>query len=321
MNARVRRWAMAALCGVIAACENGESPYLQGYVEGEFVYVASARAGVLESRAVNRGDYVSEGDLLFELDEMPERAVRDEAERRLEEARANLDDALKGRRPPEIEAIEAQLNEARAALELAQQQFTRFEGLVRTGVAAQEELDRARSQRDQARGRVERLKAELQTALLGARGDQVAAAAARVEAAEAALTRVEWELSEKRQTAPRSGLVFDTLFEPGERVAAGQPVVVLLPPGNVKVRAFVPEPEIGAVQVGDAVRVYIDGRRQAVVGEVRFISPRAEFTPPVIYSRESRAKLVFMMEIVFDEAVAAELHPGQPVDVELSTDD
>lgn len=321
MNARGRRWAMAALCGAIAACENAESPYLQGYVEGEFVYVASSQAGLLESRAVDRGDQVSQGELLFELDEMPERAVLEEAVRRLEEARAQFEDALKGRRPPEIAAIEAQLKEARAALELAQQQFKRFEGLVRTGAEAQEELDRARSQRDQARGRVDRLQAELQSALLGERSDQVAAAAARVEAAEAALTRAEWELSEKRQAAPRAGLVFDTLFEPGEHVAAGQPVVVLLPPGNVKVRAFVPEPEIGAVQVGDEARVYIDGRPQPVVGEVRFISPRAEFTPPVIYSRESRAKLVFMIELVFDEAVATELHPGQPVDVELATDD
>ena len=78
-----------------------------------------------------------------------------------------------------------------------------------------------------------------------------------------------------------------------------------------------PEPQLTAVQVGDRVRVVVDGRPGPLVGTISFISPRAEFTPPVIYSRESRSKLVFMLEITFDPGTAAQLHPGQPVDVEF----
>jgi HlyD family secretion protein len=100
-------------------------------------------------------------------------------------------------------------------------------------------------------------------------------------------------------------------------VAAGRPVVALLPPANIKVRAFIPEPLIGSIHRGDVLRVFVDGVPEPFVGKVSFISPQAEFTPPVIYSRESRAKLVFMMETVFDPAAAARLHPGQPVDVLL----
>src|SRR5208283_1505784 len=117
------------------------------------------------------------------------------------------------------------------------------------------------------------------------------------------------------QTAPKGGLVFDTLYRPGEWVAAGRPVVALLPPENVKVRAFVPETRVGAIHPGDPVRVTVDGMAEPFLGKVSFISPQSEYTPPVIYSEESRGKLVFMVEMVFDAATAGNLHPGQPVDV------
>jgi HlyD family secretion protein len=86
----------------------------------------------------------------------------------------------------------------------------------------------------------------------------------------------------------------------------------------VKVRAFVPEGRIGGLRYGEAVKVFVDGIAEPYAGKVSFISPRAEYTPPVIYSQESRGKLVFMVESVFDAATAAKLHPGQPVDVEFA---
>jgi HlyD family secretion protein len=161
------------------------------------------------------------------------------------------------------------------------------------------------------------LEADLETARLGSRTDQIAAAEADMRAQSAALEKTEWDLAEKRQAAPQAGLVFDTLYREGEWVAAGRPVVVLLPPENIKVRAFVPEPMIGSVRVGQSAHVKVDGVAEPIVGKVSFISPKAEYTPPVIYSQESRAKLVFMIEMVFDPETAAKLHPGQPVDVEL----
>jgi HlyD family secretion protein len=159
------------------------------------------------------------------------------------------------------------------------------------------------------------VEADLKTARLGSREDQVTAAKANLRALEAALAKAEWDVAQKRQAAPQGGLVFDTLYREGEWVAAGRPVVVLLPPPNVKVRAFVPETRVGAIRPGDPVQVFVDGVAEPFAGRVSFISPRAEYTPPVIYSRESRSKLVFMIEATFDPAAAAELHPGQPVDV------
>jgi len=308
--------ALAVLCSLIG-CNSPVANRVQGYVEGEFVYVASPLAGELKSLPVARGTQVKKGDLLFALESTAEEAARREAERRLAEARASLEDAKKGQRPSEIQSLEAQLKQAQAALTFSEREVARLQKLVGPGSVTEQELDRAVSTRDQNRERVAQLKADLDTAQLGSRSDQVAAAAANVEALEAALTKAEWELAQKRQTAPQDGLVFDTLYREGEWVAAGSPVVALLPPQNINVRAFVPETMVGAIRLGDAARITVDGVAEPFEGKVSFISPRAEFTPPVIYSRESRSKLVFMIEAVFDAETAAELHPGQPVDVEF----
>jgi HlyD family secretion protein len=266
---------------------------------------------------VRRGQQVKAGDPLFTLESASEKAARDEAERRLAQAHANLQDAKKGKRPSEIESVEAQLRQARAALTLSEKEFTRQEILLRRGLVAEQDLDRARSARDQDRQRIAQLEADLKTAQLGSRADQVAAAEAEARARGAALARAEWDLAQKRQTAPQGGLVVDTLYREGEWIAPGRPVVALLPPENIKVRAFVPQTRIGAIHPGDRVRIAVDGVPEPFIGKVSFISPKAEYTPPVIYSQESRAKLVFMIEAVFDPKSAARLHPGQPVDVEF----
>jgi len=289
-------------------------------VEGEFVYVASPLAGALESLHVRRGGQVKAGDLLFELNSTPEKAARDEAERRLAQARANLEDVKKGKRPSEIDSLHAQLKQARAALVLSEREFERQNNLIRIpGATAELDFDRARSARDQNRQRMTQLEAELTTAQLGSRVDQIAAAEASVRALDAALDKAQWDLLQKRQTAPKSGLVFDTLFREGEWVAAGRPVIALLPPENIKVRAFVPEAKVGTIHPSEPVQVRIDGVNEPFLGMISYISPKAEYTPPVIYSRESRDKLVFMIEAVFDAPTSAKLHPGQPVDLRVGS--
>jgi HlyD family secretion protein len=301
----------------LAGCGSTNPNKVQGYVEGEYVYVAAAAGAALQTLYVQRGNQVNAGDSLFVLDDAPERAARDEAERKLAQGRANWEDLKKARRPTEIESLEAQMKQAKAALALSEQAFAREDTLFRSNASSPQDLDKARSARDQDRQRVAQLEADLATGKLPSRVDQIAAAEANVRALQASLSKANWDLAQKRQNAPQSGLVFDTLFREGEWVGAGKPVVALLPPENIKVRAFVPQTRIGAIQPGQEVRVFVDGVAAPFVGRVSFISPQAEYTPPVIYSQESRAKLVFMVEAIFDPAIAAQLHPGQPVDVEF----
>jgi len=306
--------ALAAFC-ILTGCGRTAADHAQGYVEGEFVYVASPYAGALKSLNVTRGDQVKTNALLFTLDNEPEKFARDEAERRLMQARSTLEDTRKGKRPTEIESAEAQLLQAQAALVLSEKELARQEKLLLTSASSAQDVDRARSTRDQDRQRVAQLQADLITAHLGSRSDQIAAAEANVKALAATLARAEWDLSQKNQAAPEAGLVYDTLYREGEWVPAGRPIVVLLPPRNIKVRAFVPEGLVGSIHSGDTVSVTVDGVPAPFMGKVSFISPQAEYTPPVIYSRETRSKLVFMIEAVFDPKTASRLHPGQPVDL------
>ncbi|MDB5387669.1 MAG: Multidrug resistance efflux pump [Planctomycetaceae bacterium] len=303
------------LASLLAGCGQAESGRVQGYVEGEFVYVAAPAAGQLVSLSVQRGSQVQANQPLFALDCISEKALRDSAARRVAQSRATLEDLNKGKRPSEVASIEAQLAQAKAALQSSEPEFLRMEKLVKSKASTIQEYEQARATRDQDRQHVSQLEADLQTAKLGARPDQIAAAQDDVLALEASLAKAEWDLNQKRQIAPKSGLVFDTLYREGEWVAAGRPVVAVLPPANIKVRAFVPQTEIGTLHQGDSIRVMVDGVTEPFQGKISFISPRAEYTPPVIFSQESRNKLVFMIEIVFEPEAAEKLHPGQPVDV------
>lgn len=308
---------LIGILSLLSGCGSSALNRAQGYVEGEYVYVASSVAGALERLDVHKGAQVKAGDVLFALETTPEKAARDEAQERLAQARANLEDAKKGKRPSEIASVEAQLKQARTAFKLSEEEFVRQGKMLLKKATSTQELDRARSARDQNRQQVALIEADLKTARLGSRQDQIAAAQANVRAMEAALTRAQWDLSQKCLTAPKSGLVFDTFYREGEWVAAGHPVIALLPPQNIKVRTFVPETMVGTIRYGDRVQVFVDGVSQPYSGKVSFISPQAEYTPPVIYSRENRSKLVFMVEAVFDLQTAAKLHPGQPVDVQF----
>ena len=307
---------LVVVVGVSTGCDKAPSDLVQGYAEGEYVYVASPYGGALATLSVRRGMQVTAGDPLFALEQVSEKATRDEAERKLSEARANLEDRRKGKRPSEIASLRAQLKQAQAALQLSLREVTRQEGLVTVpGAAVELEVDRARSARDQNQQRVSQLEADLNTALLGSRTDQVVAAEAEVRAKEAALAKAEWDLAQKRQVAPKTGFVFDTLYQEGEWVPAGRPVVVLLPPDHIKVRAFVSQPKLGTITLGAPVQVMVDGVPGSIPGKISYISPKAEYMPPVLYSQGSRDKLVFMVEVLFDQAAAGKLHPGQPVDV------
>jgi len=255
---------------------------------------------------------------LFELERGSEAAALQQAEKNLAQAQAQLDDLNKGKRPTEIASLEAQLARAQANLKLATAEFDRREQLGGADVVSKEELDQARAQRDADQAQVDQLTADLETARLGGREDVVRAAQDAVASQQAALDKARWSFDQKQQSAPTNAFVQDTLYRAGEWVAAGNPVVELLPPANLKVRFFVPETALARIHAGQIVSVTFDGGQRACSATVNYISTQAEFTPPVLYNRENRSKLVFMIEAKFSPADAADLRPGQPVDVKLS---
>lgn len=299
---------------LLAGCSDERKTEYSGYVEGEYARIGSPIAGTLAKLAVKRGERVETGALLFELEAENERAQRDEAAERAQRAVALLADLRKGKRPEEIAAIEAQLAQARAAHELARQRLERQAALEPTVAGSRDKLDEARSTFARDRGRVAELEADLANAKLAARPDLIDAAIQDLAAQRAVLAQAEWRLNQKKVRAPNAALVTDTNFIVGEFVPASAPVAVLLAPGDVKIRFYVPETELGRIRVGAAVQVQCDGCKQPIAAKISFVSPQAEYTPPVIYSRENRSKLVFLIEARPDDA-ASNLHPGQPVTV------
>jgi len=301
---------------LLAGCSESPNAGYQGYLEGEFVYVASPIAGQLNTLSVARGDHVAAGDALFTLERTAEQAALAEAEARLAAAEARLADLQKGSRPSELEVIESQLAQARASATLSARELERRETIFAAGALSASDFEQAQLNHERNLRRVDELTAQLTTSRLGGRDDAVVAAQAEVASARAARDRAAWNVEQKSQSAPAAGLIQDTLYRAGEFVPAANPVVVLLPPDNVKVRFFVPEADFAALNAGDPVEVSVTGR-DPVPGRITYLSTQPEFTPPVLYNRENRAKLVFRVEATLERGTV-ELHPGQPATVTVT---
>mgnify|MGYP000644213472 CR=1 FL=1 len=307
-----------AVALAMAGCSRARSSGWQGYLEGEYLYVSAPAGGKVERLDVERGASVEAGARLFALESEPEQSARAEQAGRLAQARARVDDLKKGSRPTELATVEAGLNAARSRLELADTHVRRVRDLRTANVVPQEDLDRAETERRNAAESVAQAESELETARLGGRDDALRAAEAEVVAAEARWSQLDWVLREKVQTAPTAAMVTDVLHRVGERAAAGAPVVQLLPPDHIKVRFFVAPEVLAGLRIGQALEVRVTGAAAAGFGaKVVHISPRAEFTPPVIYSRETAHKLVHLVEARPDHPDSAVLHPGLPVEVRV----
>jgi HlyD family secretion protein len=305
---------MAMVLGM-SACGKSPAPAWSGYAEGDHVYVAAPLAGRLQTLSVQAGQQVTRGAALFVLDAEAESAARDEAAARLAAARAQAADASKGRRGDEVAVTQAQLAQARAQAELSRSDLARQQQLVEQGFISKARLDDARTAVAQSQARLTELEANLRVAKLPARTDALEAAQAQAEAASQALRQSAWRAEQKQQRAPADALVAEVFFRQGEYVAAGQPVVSLLPPGHLKARFFVSEIELGSIAVGQRVTLHCDGCGAPIEARISRIASQPEYTPPVIYSNAQRAKLVFMVEAQPGPKDAVRLHPGQPLDV------
>ena len=305
-------WFVGALA-LLAGCGDKPSGRLLGYVEGDYIYAAAESSGRIATLAVKRGDTIDADAPLFSLDPTREQAALAQAEADLAEARAKLEDLTKGDRPEEIAVMQAQLDSARASLKLSEPRVQRRRELVKNNIVSVEQLDEAEAAILEDRGRIAEMEARLAAAKLPARTDRIAAAQMTVAAREQAVKAAQWDVDHRQVVAPAAGRVEDVYYRVGEMPNAGQAVIQLLPPANLKLRLYVAEPELGGYKIGDQLRIYCDGCADGLTARISFISHDAEFTPPVIYSRESRAKLVYLIELLPDDP-AQPWHPGQPIE-------
>lgn len=313
----MRRSALAILLVALAgACSQKTQDSFQGYIEGEFVYLAAPQAGYLKTLDAPRGSRVAAGQQVFAIAPEPDRQALAEAEARTGSAQERLENLKEPRRLPEIASLEAQVRAAETALQLAETQLRQQEALAKANFVSQARLDEARANRNRSAAELDSARQQLTTykATLG-RQAEVRGAQADLAAAAAQAEQRRWQVDRKNVAAPSPGEIADTYFRPGEWVGAGQPVASLLPDARRRVRFFVPETALARFQPGQWIEARCDGCAAPIRARVDFVSPQAEYTPPVIYSRETREKLVFRVEAAPVPEQATQLRPGLPVDV------
>lgn len=300
---------------LISGCSREDNSVLQGFIEGEFIYLSSSVSGNLEQLYVTRGDAVTLGEKLFVLDLMPEQAQLKQTEFKLEEAEQNLANLKKGQRQTILEGLRAQQAQAQAALVLAKQTLMRDQHLYRTKAIGKAKLDDSIANYRSAEEKVKELAANIAEAELGARTHLISAQQAAVDAAKAEVERLRWLLEQKTVYAPLAARVYDTFYKIGEFVPMGQAVVAILAPKDIRLIFYIPEKLLSTLKIGQTVYFRCDNCKEKTQAVIYYIAPQAEYTPPVIYSKDVRYKLVFRVEASMAPEDAVKFNPGQPVDV------
>lgn len=308
---------LIALVGValLGACSDRiEEPVHVGYIEAEWRYVAAPASGWIIHLAVSEGMQVAPGDLLFELDDELQQTQLAEADARVAQAAAEARDLSVGARPEEIRRLEAELAQAEARLAKARSERDRILPLVKQGIESPGRQDEVEANHREALAARSAARQSIEVAGLSARSNVRERAAAVALSAEATKASAQWHLSQRAIIAKTAGRIEDLFHHEGEFAVAGSPVLAILPDDGLKVRFFVSETELPDIDLGTKVRVRADGLAEPIEALVTFIASEAEFTPPVVYSKEARTKLVFLVEA--HVPARSGLHPGLPVDVD-----
>lgn len=286
----------------------------QGYFEGRFTYMASQATGVLQSVAVQRGQSVKTGQLLFQLQGQPTNFDVQSAHASYLSAQANMEDLLKGQRPEVIQKNWFGLEAAKAQYIYAKQTLARQQLLVQTDNAAVSEFNQAQQDYKVAKNTLKQAEQQIVIDNLQARVDQIESAKELMDAAKAKWLQMQWLLSQKTVYAPDNAFVFDTFYYPGEVVPANSPVLSLLTPQNTYALFYVNAKELAMLKLGQSVNLSCDAC-QPSTAKITYISPKPEYTPPVIYSASTQDRLLYRVEATPASSDKMQFHPGEGVTV------
>ena len=306
-----------------AACDReGEDGRIlaSGHVEATEVLVSTKVGGTLERLDVDEGAVVEAGQEIARVDTVDILLALESAKAERALAQAELSLRLAGAREEDILEAKAQVARAEADLAGATRDLERMEGLLAAGSGTTRSRDDARTRHDMAAASLEAARERLRRLEAGFRAEEIEAARARVRAADAGIARLEQQLEDAVVRAPVAGIVTEKLSEQGELMAPGTGLVVVTDVANAWLNAYIPEPDLGRIRLGQEAEVVTDDG-QARRGTVSFIASRAEFTPKNVQTRDERVKLVFRIKVALDNGdglfkpgmpAEALLHPGGP---------
>ena len=307
-------WMTGLIALVIPGFGVSGPPQWNGYVEADYVYVGAPSPGPITAIPARDGAAVNSGDVLFVLDSRQQQAALDAAEAQVDVAQANVDNLATGSRAAEIDVIRASLDKAEADLVLARSQSERSDALLAENLVPQAKADQDSATLKSAAAQVAQLDAQLRVAELPARDPQRIGAEASLLVAQANADKARVDLADRTIVAPVAARVERVFFAPGEIVGTGTPVVALLPAGALKVKFYLPETDRPSFTLGQRLQVRCDGCAAGLTATVSYFASDPQFTPPVIYSRDERNRLTFLVEARLDGGIS--LPPGQPVTIE-----
>ncbi|ELY2646107.1 secretion protein HlyD [Cronobacter sakazakii] len=286
---------------------------LYGNVDIRTVNLSFRVSGRLASLAVDEGDAVRAGQPLGDLDPTPQQNALCQAQANVAAARAKYDLTVAGFRDEEIAQAAAAVHQAQAAHDYAQNFYQRQQGLWRTKVISANDLENARSARDQAQAQLKSAQDKLSQYRAGNRPQEIAQAQAALEQAQAELAQAQLNAQDTRLVSPSDGTILTRAVEPGSMLNAGSTVFTLSLTRPVWVRAYIDEVNLGRAVPGSNILIYTDGRPDKPYhGQIGFVSPTAEFTPKTVETEDLRTDLVYRLRIVVNDADDA-LRQGMPV--------
>ena len=294
---------------------------LYGNVDIRTVNMSFRVGGRLASLTVDEGDAITAGQTLGQLDKAPFENALLQAKAGVSVAQAQYDLMQAGYREEEVAQAAAAVKQAQAAYDYAQKFYQRQQGLWGSRTISANDLENARSSRDQAQATLKSAQDKLSQYRTGNRPQDIAQAKASLEQAQAQLAQAELDLRDTTLTAPANGTLMTRAVEPGSMLNAGSTVLTLSLTRPLWVRAYIDEPNLGQMQPGRELLLYTDGRPDKPYhGKVGFVSPTAEFTPKTVETPDLRTDLVYRLRIIVTDADDA-LRQGMPVTVTLNDGD
>ena len=288
---------------------------LYGNVDIRTVNMSFRVGGRLASLTVDEGDTIAAGQTLGELDKAPYQNALMQAQAGVSVAQAQYDLMQAGYRDEEVAQAAAAVKQAQAAYDYAQNFFNRQQGLWKSRTVSANDLENARSSRDQALATLKSSQDKLRQYRSGNREQDIAQAKASLEQAQAQLAQAQLDLHDTTLVAPANGTLLTRAVEPGSMLNAGSTVLTLSLTRPVWVRAYVNEASLGEAKPVREVLLYTDGRADKPYhGKIGFVSPTAEFTPKTVETPDLRTDLVYRLRIIVNDADDA-LRQGMPVTV------
>ena len=292
---------------------------IPGYIEANLSYIAAdGVSGQLLTLDVQKGQAITQGQHLFTLDSAQYQFKNQADQHNVSAKLANYEDLLTGKRPAYIKQVEADIAQQQENLGYLQKRYNRAKLLLENNSTSQQEYDLANSQYEQAQAHLASLQYQKNIYTLKAREQQIISAKSNAALAKSQQALSYWRVQQTAVKSPSDAIIFDTYYWPGEQVQAGRAVVSLLLSDRIRLIFYLPLDELHSIKLGDSINFTIDGDPRHYPAKISYISPQAEYTPPVIYSQSTRQDLSFKLEAQIDRNFEKSWHPGQPVNVVLT---